>query len=286
MLTVKPFWCAVALMFVCANVTAQLKTDKTVIDSNSGAATISVSFSRLVQGDLYLATAVDGELYFFGDAGRNYTKTVTPYTQNANFFADKVVLKLDSNGVPPAVYSLYQVVTPVGKSPLNVNNWLGGLSELKLSVNLPVEPASILPFSPPTVTPSPVPSSEPTPAPAIPTLSPTPVPVVECTLPEASFLQLAKDDKDDSETKADACSSTSADTDPLALLAAGKALYKSKGCSGCHGINPKPNAYNILKGKDPLAVREAINKNKGSMGFLKGISDADLQAIAAYLKTF
>jgi hypothetical protein len=31
-------------------------------------------------------------------------------------------------------------------------------------------------------------------------------------------------------------------------------------------------------------TRSAINRNKGGMGFLAGISDADLQAIADYVK--
>jgi len=68
--------------------------------------------------------------------------------------------------------------------------------------------------------------------------------------------------------------------------AVGKALYVSKSCSAssCHGVNPANGMNKIGRAVNAPVTRSAINKNKGGMGFLVGISDADLQAIADYVK--
>ena len=74
----------------------------------------------------------------------------------------------------------------------------------------------------------------------------------------------------------------------------GKALYMdtttlgaplSCSTSGCHELDPTRNANNILKGKDPAVIMNAINNNTGSMGtFYKGkVTDLDAADIAAYI---
>jgi hypothetical protein len=74
----------------------------------------------------------------------------------------------------------------------------------------------------------------------------------------------------------------------------GQALYKSLGCAGggCHSANPAANKNKLLSGKSLPSLKAAISKNPGDMGFLADpadpqfASDANLQAIADYLKTF
>lgn len=69
----------------------------------------------------------------------------------------------------------------------------------------------------------------------------------------------------------------------------GKASYKSLTCSSssCHSIDPAANKNNVLRGTNLAAIRFSINtKNSGDMGFLSSTSDAELQAVADYLKTF
>ena len=61
----------------------------------------------------------------------------------------------------------------------------------------------------------------------------------------------------------------------------GSALYTSK-CAGCHGDSASSN----LIGRITVAsAQNAIASNRGGMGVLNGLSDADIQAVADYLAT-
>lgn len=283
----KPLLFAIGVSCFYSNAWALLKTDKSVINQDTGSATISVSFTTPVIGDLYLATQFNGQLYFFADLGTNFTQEPLAYAKKTLFSGNRVVLHIASEGVPPAIYPLYQVVTFSGKSPLDFNNWiggLGGLSELKLSINLPNNFSPFVPFTPantPTPVPTPAASPSPTPAPA-PTPEPTPTtPVVlsvadGCTIPKTNLLWLAK------ETQPEVC--TPAPT-PAAPALDGKPLYQQY-CESCHGSNPKQNTNNLLKGRDVKEIQEAISENKGNMGILHKLSDAILDAIATFLRTF
>jgi Abnormal spindle-like microcephaly-assoc'd, ASPM-SPD-2-Hydin len=69
---------------------------------------------------------------------------------------------------------------------------------------------------------------------------------------------------------------------------AGKVLYETVppvACanSGCHGIDPSKNQNKISNGRSATAIRSAINGNAGGMGFLSGVTDLQLQDIAAYI---
>jgi hypothetical protein len=219
-LSVKSFLMAISLCVVNTGAWAHLKANTTVINSTNGSAAISVSFPMPVSGDLYIATEINGQLFFFTDGGKKLTPDIVAFTKNSIFAEDRVLLTIFSEGIPANIYSLYQVVTVAGKNPLDSNNWiggLGGLSELKLSINLPTD----------IVITTPTPSS----------------------------------------------------------ASNGKKLFETN-CLSCHGSNPKQNVNDILKGKDIRIIRDAINKNKGNMGVLNGISDLNLQAVADYLKTF
>lgn len=74
----------------------------------------------------------------------------------------------------------------------------------------------------------------------------------------------------------------------------GKSLYVSKGCNQaqCHGSNPASNTKGILLGTSLAEIKSAIKREPVDMGYLSTNSDsryandAELQAIADYLKTF
>ncbi|MFN0301957.1 MAG: choice-of-anchor D domain-containing protein [Burkholderiales bacterium] len=72
---------------------------------------------------------------------------------------------------------------------------------------------------------------------------------------------------------------------------AGKALYLTPngaplGCaaSACHGADPTRDKSNILSGTSAARIQQAINNDKGGMGFLSAYVNAtDLANIAAYI---
>ncbi len=62
----------------------------------------------------------------------------------------------------------------------------------------------------------------------------------------------------------------------------GRSLYMTH-CSACHGANPKTNTYNTMKGVNPQATLDAIQKDSGGMGYLSTLSTAEINAIAAWI---
>ncbi|MDD2817087.1 MAG: cytochrome c [Thiotrichaceae bacterium] len=68
-------------------------------------------------------------------------------------------------------------------------------------------------------------------------------------------------------------------TAPVSNTAAGQSLFNTS-CSGCHG-----SPAGIRSAASATLTRSAINSNKGGMGMLKGMSDADLAAIASYVQS-
>ncbi len=134
---IKPLLIALSLSCISANTWAQLSSDKLVVDSVNGDSIIAtVSYlDNPVEGDLYLATAYGGQLYFFGPDGELST-TMKPFQENGSFSEPIEVLNKPSAGIYPGVYPLYQVVTPPGADPLDSNNWIGGLNTLEFSINL------------------------------------------------------------------------------------------------------------------------------------------------------
>lgn len=167
------------------------------------------------------------------------------------------------------MYSLYQVVTVNGRSPLDPNNWIGELSQLKLRINLPPQG---LPFSPSntppvTATPVPTPSEE----------------TDHCVESKVNrFWRSPKSSDEEHEYESEECNST-----PTESEANGKTSY-IQFCQGCHGSNPQANVNKILRGREEGVIQDAINKNKGGvMGVLKGrLNRDDIDAITNYLRTF
>lgn len=62
----------------------------------------------------------------------------------------------------------------------------------------------------------------------------------------------------------------------------GKVLY-AQHCASCHGVNPLYNAERILNGRDAVKTQEAIIRDKGGMGYLSFLTDAEHAAIAAWI---
>ena len=77
--------------------------------------------------------------------------------------------------------------------------------------------------------------------------------------------------------------------------AAGKAAYAAKGCIGCHGANGVAvvPTYPTLKGKDAAFVKQNLTdfrsgKRVGTTmnAMAAGLSDADIENLAAYISGF
>ena len=78
----------------------------------------------------------------------------------------------------------------------------------------------------------------------------------------------------------------------MADAAAGKALFSSKGCIGCHGaggVSLIPT-YPTLKGKSEAFIKENLTnfksgarKNPTMNGMASGLSDDDIANIASYI---
>lgn len=285
---------------------AVLKVDKTVINSTTGSAVFRVSFPEPIEGDLYLATLFNGQLYFFTNSG-SISTAVTPYTKNSLFVQEQVVLTLSSEGVPLGVYPFFQLVAVPGKDPLDVRSWIGGLaglSTINITVNEPIRNTptpspTVTSTVTPVVTTAPTPTATVTPLPPTPTVVPTELPTPSVTpvvTPTATATSCVEQKATKSlrelineagqECKPTVSPSPEPTKTPFVPVLDGKALYVSTGCSSCHGVNPAKNQDHVLEGKDPDETREAINKNKGGMGQLRGLGDAELQAIASYLKGF
>lgn len=263
----KPVLLALGIGCISANTFAQLHSMSLDVKSiKNDHVTAIVSFPAPVTGDLYIVTQYGGQLRYIGP-GTTVSTTKTPFIKNSTFAADITVLDAPSADMIPGVYPLYQVVTPPDADPLVSSNWLSGFSHIDYIVNVAntVPTPAPTPAAAPVSTPVPAPTTIPTPAPvpaSAPVSTPTPAPI---TTP--------------SPAAGDAT--------------VGKAKYKSLGCSagGCHKSDPVANSNKILNGKSLASLKTAIQNNKTDMGYLADpkdsqfASDADLQAIAAYLNT-
>ena len=63
----------------------------------------------------------------------------------------------------------------------------------------------------------------------------------------------------------------------------GKLLYPSS-CSSCHGTDPTRDRNDVMSGANSASkIQRAIDRDKGGMGVLSGLSATDVADIAAYL---
>ncbi len=298
MLMLRAFFTLVCFCLIGTSAWAELRADRTDVNTSTGKAIVSVVFPAEIKGDLYLAFNLNGQLYFYNNLGTTSTK-VTPFIRNASFSKTLQVLTVSSDGVPSGVYPLYQVVTIPDGDPLNFSNWiggLGGLSTLNFRINIVDKPTDSVATS---ASPSP---------PQDLVSSSTSDCIVLKIQSRITKLIIARDkiggedgsDSDDesysSDCKTVVGTATTQDSSSLvgsttnATLAAqrtalGKDLYR-KVCASCHGSNAKADQNNVMKGRDPLKIRSAIRSDKGGlMGILRDVTDTDLQVIAEYLKS-
>jgi hypothetical protein len=137
-----PFAIATALISLSSNAFADLATNRAVVsDDGSQQVTGTVKFQTAVNGDLYIATQVNGELLFLADEGSSFTTDIRSFRSNSHYSEDIDALNISGMGIPPGHYPLYQVVTVPGSDPRDFQNWIGGLSGLStinFNIGLPV----------------------------------------------------------------------------------------------------------------------------------------------------
>jgi hypothetical protein len=133
-----PFAIATALTSLSPNAFADLSTDRAVVrNDDSQRVHATVKFHSPADGDLYIATEVDGKLHFLADEGKLFTTHVRPFRSNSHFVANIFALDISGRGIAPGLYPLYQVVAKPGSNPLNFSNWVGGLGGLsKINFNI------------------------------------------------------------------------------------------------------------------------------------------------------
>ncbi|MEQ1636113.1 MAG: hypothetical protein ABL903_05425, partial [Methylococcales bacterium] len=160
----KPLLIAIGLGCMSASAFAHVHSPKLDVNSiNDDRVVAAVSFDAPVVGDLYLATELNGTLYFL-TPGPVLTTTPTAAVKNGSFSADIPVLDIPAAGLNPGNYPLYQVVTAAGADPLNFNNWVGGingLSKIMFNINLANTAPTAVPTTTPVVDPPPAPTTTP-----------------------------------------------------------------------------------------------------------------------------
>lgn len=300
---------AVCFSLMSANALATLEADKTVLNKTDRA-TVVARFKTPVTGDLYVATLINGQLNFIADQGKTLTTEVKAFQLNATYHGVVKILDVTALNIAPGHYPLYQVVTFAGKDPLNFLNWVGGLGSLhRLNFNIGLPTSATHDFDGDGFSDDDSDhdgysdddhdydgNSD------------------TCKTPANSRKKghEDKDDDDDDDVKHNSATGTSATnctsvpttgttTQPTrgsgtnasgsgttSDTSKGKALYVSLTCSGggCHTANPALNRNHVLNGRTLAGLKSAIAKNPEDMGFLRSTSDADLQAVADFLKAF
>lgn len=136
MLKIKSILLAVGLSGIAVNTWAQINSPNLNPNSINGDHVIAtVSFPTPVQGDLYLATQVGGNFYFFSP-GAAISPAPVAFEKNGLFSAEMTVLDFPSDGIPAGMYPVYQVVAHAGSDVMQVGNWVGGLSQINFNINL------------------------------------------------------------------------------------------------------------------------------------------------------
>jgi len=107
---------------------AQLSSTQGVFDESGGTLAPKIYFAEPQQGDLYLATVVSGNTFYITQAG--VTLEPTPFLSNQTFDGSVQLPEWNSLALPPNNYPLLQFVAVSGSDPLDVRNWVGGLTGL------------------------------------------------------------------------------------------------------------------------------------------------------------
>ncbi len=296
--SLKPLALAFSVAMFTGSVTADVRIERSVVGNQSDDFVRATGvFNQTVAGDLYLAVGVGQSLLFFTADGQLVTSP-EPIQSNQEFTGELPLLNLNVNGVPAGRYPLYQVITNPGADPLNFQNWIGGLGGLtvrNITIGLPVEVNRDFDGD------------------GFP----------DDDLDHDGFHDDDRDrdgysdddldrdgysdddldrdgfddddsDRDDFDDDGDDDRNDDRDDDdfiptgPINQSSAelGRDLYVRSGCaaSTCHDADPRRNVNDVREGRDWRETRESIDRNKGGMGFLNFLTDAELQQIAEYLR--
>ena len=228
---------------------ADISTSKAVL-GNDGSERLAASadFTAAVEGDLYIAIGVEEKLLFLANGGNSLTERVSPFAANQVYIGSIPLFNFSTAGISAGRYPVYKIVTRTGTDPLNFTNWVGGLTSVNFMVGLPVAHSGDFDGDG----------------------------FADSDLDQDGYY-------DDDDHDKDGWSDSNGSMVPVTGGTTGKALYAIH-CAECHGVDPSRGKNDIYEAVDPRETREAINENEGGMGILSFLTDAELQAIAAYVR--
>lgn len=294
----------IAIGLLSANVfSGELHAPRTVIRDTDNI-NLTARFSKQEAGDLYLATMVNGQLWFVTQKGL-VNKPEALY-KSQTFEGTYTLLNTAALNVTPGVYPIYQVITRTNGNPYSQSDWSGtGLSQMNFTVKMPDTVGRDyngdgFPDDDTTRTgfhdervkidtdrnnsqnhdengsdneqhddrneDNRVTNTGTTTPVTTGTATNTPTtPVVQPTT-QVPITQPI--------TQVPATTTT-----PTANTATGQALFESN-CTACHST-PR----SIRSAANATNTRNAINRNTGGMGILKSLTDSDLTEIARYVQS-
>lgn len=114
---------------------AELLADKDTLDGEE-TATISIDFEEPVEGDLYVATFIDGTYWFLNndETGNFYKEQVMPVFENKQFLDELEIVTINAQDIPQGTYTLFQIIAKPGSDPFNSDNWLPTKDSLNVKV--------------------------------------------------------------------------------------------------------------------------------------------------------
>ncbi|BCG63588.1 MAG: hypothetical protein methR_P1316 [Methyloprofundus sp.] len=331
-LKLKPIVVTIALSTLTNIAAAELRTERAVVPNDETHRVAASSyFASTVQGDLYIAAQVNGQLLFFAKEGTEISSEAIPYTENGQYSGDIPLFNFPAADIAPGRYAIYQLITASGSDPYDFRNWVGGatgISSINFTVGLPPEQSG-----------------------------------------DFNGDGFADDDQNrdgfhdddqnrdgfhdddqnkdgfhdadhgnsglgdngtgsnddghgandnDTDSNDDGHGANDNDTDSndddhgandndtgsnngtgsvtppttngggIPTISGnaekGRDLYQNCSSSNCHGSDPQRGQNKIFRATESAKTRSAINRNKGGMGFLNFLTDADLQAISDFVR--
>lgn len=127
-----------------AELITEPEADKTTLDEQE-TVTVVVSFNQAIEGDLYIATVINGVFWFLDNDGTGLflKEQVVPFVTDGEFSEQEnlELLTLNAQDIAPGTYTLFQVVTKSGGDPFESNDWLptptpDSLDTMVLNINL------------------------------------------------------------------------------------------------------------------------------------------------------
>jgi mono/diheme cytochrome c family protein len=240
MLILKSLPLALGLCLLSGSVlSSELSTPRTVIRDNENI-NITARFPNGETGDLYLATVVNGKVFFITPHG--LTEKVEPKHKAQYFEGIYPLLDTPASALTPGVYPLYQVLTRTDGNPYNQADWIGTIAQMNFTVKMPDDVGRDYNRD---------------------------------GFPDDDVNHTGfHDDKIKTGNTA-----TNTTTSTTGTSSTGQSLFNNN-CLSCHG---SPGA--ISSAANASQTRNAIARNKGGMGTLQWMSNAELAEIASYVQS-